>query len=100
MVDITKPEERTKRLSLLDSFMPIGFIVGLPLGIYIKDNFGLVPLYSVASGCVLISIIYVFFIVKDSRKLENKESKEKNREEHTDIVLACNKGTQLFLLSL
>merc|ERR1712055_279117 len=44
MVDITKPETRTRRLSILDSFIPVGFIAGLPFGTYIKNNFGLVPL--------------------------------------------------------
>ena len=68
MVDITTTETRTRRLSILDSFMPIGFIVGLPFGTFIKNNFGLVVLFSIAAGITFIAMVYVFFVVKDSRK--------------------------------
>merc|ERR1711997_1009431 len=32
MVDTVHPSTRTWRMSLLDSFMPMGFLVGFPLG--------------------------------------------------------------------
>ena len=38
MADITSPETRTRRLSLLDCFMPIGFCIGLPLGTWLRQG--------------------------------------------------------------
>ena len=92
MVDITTTETRTRRLSILDSFMPIGFIVGLPFGTFIKNNLGLVVLYSIAAGITLIAMVYVFLVVKDSRKNFDEEKKLEVKNTKSDVVLGCNKG--------
>ena len=68
--------------------MPIGFIVGLPFGTFIKKPLGYVVLYSIASGVIFIAMVYVFFVVKDSRK----EKKQKDKEPKSEIALGCNKG--------
>ena len=86
MVDITQLDTRTRRLSLLDSFMPIGFIVGLPFGTFIKNNLGYAALYSIAAAIILLAMVYVFFVVKDSRKAKKQE------DHNSQIVLGCNKG--------
>ena len=84
MVDITSPETRTKRLSFLDSFMPIGFLIGLPLGTLIRSNFGYVALYLTAACNILTAILYVAFILKESIKKDiNDEGK---------ITIKPNKG--------
>jgi predicted MFS family arabinose efflux permease len=92
MVDITTPETRTRRLSILDSFMLIGFIVGLPFGTLIKNNHGLVVLYSIAAGITLIAMVNVFFVVKDSRKNFDEEKKQEVKDMKSGVVLGCNKG--------
>ena len=38
MSDITTPDTRTRRLSFLDAFMPIGFIIGLPIGTWLRNG--------------------------------------------------------------
>ena len=38
MADITTPDTRTRRLSFLDAFMPIGFIIGLPIGTWLRNG--------------------------------------------------------------
>ena len=38
MSDITTPDTRTRRLSFLDAFMPIGFIIGLPIGTWLRNR--------------------------------------------------------------
>ena len=95
MVDITTPETRTRRLSVLDSFMPIGFIVGLPFGTFVKNNYGLVCLYSIAAGIVFIAMVYVFFVVNDSRKNFDEEKKQEVKNTKSDVVLGCNKGEHI-----
>ena len=38
MSDVTTAETRTRRLSFLDAFMPIGFIIGLPIGTWLRNR--------------------------------------------------------------
>ena len=95
MVDITTPETRTKRLSLLDSCMPIGMILGLPVGTYIKNNCGLVPLYSVAAGVVFLAMVYVFFFVKDSREDFDQAKLKQVQNTKYEVVLRCDKGKNI-----
>ena len=80
MVDITSPETRTKRLSFLDSFMPIGFLMGLPLGVYIKNNYGYITVFSIASCVMTTCILYVIFMVKEKKKIVNKSEESEDDE--------------------
>ena len=96
MVDITTAETRTRRLSILDSFMPVGFIVGLPFGTFIKNNYGLVSLYSVAAGIIFIAMVYVFFVVKDSRAGFDEAKMQEVHNTKSNVVLRCNKGEKMF----
>ena len=67
MVDITTPEDRTRRMSILDSALPAGLVLGLPVGSYVRNTYGLVPLYSLATGVTLLAMVYVLLVVKESR---------------------------------
>ena len=87
MVDITSPETRTKRLSFLDSFMPIGFLIGLPLGTLIRSNFGYVALYLTAACNILTAILYVAFILKESIKKDTNNDNDEGK-----ITIKPNKG--------
>ena len=91
MVDITSPESRTKRLSLLDSFMPIGFFIGLPLGTHIRTHYGYVALYSTAGSVILAAILYVALVLKESIKKEPK-SEEETGQRRGKIIVKPNKG--------
>ena len=52
--------------------MPIGFLIGLPLGPLIKNQLGYVPLFSIAALVTLSAIIYVIFVMKESIPTETK----------------------------
>ena len=79
MADITTPETRTRRLSLLDCFMPIGFCIGLPLGTWLRNNHGFVALYLTAGSMVLLAMLYVLFILK--------ESVSRNAKDKGDVII-------------
>ena len=80
MVDITAPETRTRRLSFLDSFMPIGFLIGLPLGVYIKNNCGYITVFSIASCVIFTCILYVIFMVKEKKRIVEKSEESEDDE--------------------
>ena len=80
MVDITTPENRTRRLSFLDSFMPIGFLIGLPLGVYIKNNYGYIKVFSIASCVMIACILYVIFVVKEKKRTVDKSEESEDDE--------------------
>ena len=68
MVDITPDQTRTRRLSFLDAFWEIGFLIGVPLGTFIKNQHGYIAVFSVAAGVIFFCILYVIFIVKEKEK--------------------------------
>ena len=68
MADITSPGARSRRLSWLDNFTAIGSCIGLPLGAYIRNNYG-----SAGGATILVAILYVIFMVQESVVKDNKE---------------------------
>ena len=93
MTDITSPETRTKRLSLLDSFMPIGFLIGLPLGTFIRNNYGFVALFFTAALVILSAILYVFFVLKESVQKEPMTEKTNNVTATIKLDKGMRKGS-------
>ena len=89
MVDITNsnPDTRTRRLSILDSFIPIGFLTGLPLGTFLKNQFGYVLVFCVGCLAVLLCIIYVVFLLK-----EEVESPSPEEEKDGELTVKLDKG--------
>ena len=85
MSDITDPATRTRRLSLLDCFMPIGFCIGLPLGTWIRNNHGFVALYTTAGSMILVAMLYVAFSLKESVSRHPKDKGD-------DIIVKPDKG--------
>ena len=75
---------------MLDSFIPIGFLTGLPLGNLIRDRYGYCAVFSVGCMSILLCVIYVLFLVK-----ENKKPKTANEEEGLTVNL--NKGHRIVL---
>ena len=73
MSDVSSPEARTRRFTILDSFAFIGRMISLPIGTFIRNNYGFLPLYIAASLIVLFCIIYVVLGLKESVKKEEKD---------------------------
>ena len=90
MVDITSPGSRTRRLSFLDSFMPIGFLIGLPLGVYIKNNYGYITVFSIAACIMLTCILYVIFVLKEKKKIVDKSEESEDDE----LKITLDKSTK------
>ena len=85
MSDVSSPEARTRRFAILDSFAFIGRMIGLPIGTFIKNNYGFLPIYIAASLIVLVCIIYVLLGLKESVKKEQKdETLANNKPNITD----------------
>ena len=97
MVDITNtsPETRTRRLSILDSFIPIGFLTGLPLGTFLKNKFGYVLVFCVGCLAVLLCILYVVFVLK-----EEQEKSPSGKDKEGELTVKLNKGLLLTSHSL
>ena len=89
MVDITNtnPDTRTRRLSILDSFIPIGFLTGLPLGTFLKNQFGYVLVFCVGCLTVLLCILYVVFLLK-----EEVGPSPSGEEKEAELTIKLNKG--------
>ena len=66
--------------------MPVGFMVGLPLGPIIRYKFGYVTLFLVAAIIILIAILYVLFILKETIK------RQPQKENDDEIKLRLDKG--------
>merc|ERR1719334_438127 len=64
-------------------------MLGLPMGTYIKNNFGLVILYSTGAGTMICSILYVFFIVRESGRLKETSSAEEDKHEENKLQIDC-----------
>jgi len=76
MVDTVHPSTRTWRMSILDSFMPIGFMMGLPLGTFLNNTFGPTVLYLTGVATISLAILYIFFFVKDHKALREAKKEE------------------------
>ena len=74
MADITSPGARSRRLSWLDSFTAIGSCMGLPLGTYIKNNYGFIAVFCAGGAVILVAVAYVLFMVKESVAQDTKEN--------------------------
>ena len=89
MTDITSPGARSRRLSWLDSFTAIGSCLGLPLGTYIRNNHGFIAVFCTGGGAILVAIVYVVFMLKESVVQDTNDEKDFLRQ------LKANKGLSL-----
>ena len=74
MADITSPGARSRRLSWLDSFTAIGSCIGLPLGTYIRNNYGFIAVFSAGGAIILVAMAYVILMVKESVVQDTREN--------------------------
>jgi len=100
MVDTVHPSTRTWRMSLLDSFMPMGFLVGFPLGTFLNNTYGPTVLYLTGVVIISIAMLYIFFVVKDHKAL--REAKKEAAD--ASLVLGkfpgCNLGIFSWILEI
>ena len=78
-------------MSVLDSFMPMGFMLGLPLGTFLKQRYGSTVLYLTGVLTVSLAMGYVALVVKDSRRTGVKEDKRTNVREDIKTPLGSEK---------
>jgi hypothetical protein len=83
---------RTWRLSVLDSFMPLGFMVGLPLGTALKNACGPTIVFITGAVTVVIAMLYVLFFVKDNRGLVREGAVKPDTSEVLGKFPGCNRG--------
>ena len=98
MVDITTPENRTRRIAVLDTFFLLGLAVGLQMSGIIRNYLGWVPLFLTSSLVLVLNILYVIFKIKEGTKLEEElpnnneakseqtKGKKKERSNHSVII--------------
>jgi fucose permease len=92
IVDITSEENRTTRMAVTDAFFGVGYLIGLPIGTYIKKEFGYVPLFSITLGLVICAMIYAAVFLKDSYQLISVEQKKVFDAEREENQLKCDRG--------
>jgi len=89
MVDITTPENRTRRIAVLDTFFLIGFAVGLQLSGIIRNYLGWVPLFLTSSFILILNILYVLFKITERNNQEvelQKSTKTKSKESKGTVL--------------
>ena len=73
IADITDATNRTKRMSFLYGLYPVGSNIGKALSGVIKGNLGLMYNFTIGLGVTSISLLYMFFFVKDSKDIVRKK---------------------------
>ena len=73
VVDTTTEEARTRRLTVLDAFLYIGYSLGSKLGVLLKQDFGYTTLFLCNIGLLIITIFYVIFLVREKKTTVGKE---------------------------
>ena len=92
MVDITNAETRTRRLSFLDAFWEIGYLIGVPLGTYIKKQLGYIAVFSTAAAVIFSCILYVIFMVKEKKNTDSSDEEKEEDRSDDDLKITLDKG--------
>ena len=98
IVDITTEENRTARMSIVNAFYGLGWLIGLPLGTLIKTHLGYVPLFSFILIFALGIILFVVLFIKDSYRLLFDQQKKAFDAERDTNQLRCDRGDILTFL--
>jgi len=73
--DMVKPKKRIKYFGYLGAALGVGFILGPPLGGFLKTHYGIEGLGYVAAAISAFNFILAFFLLPESNKHKNPESK-------------------------
>ena len=79
-------------MAVTDAFFGVGYLIGLPIGTYIKKEFGYVPLFSLTLGLVICAMIYAAVFLKDSYHLITDEQKKVFDVARDENKLKCDRG--------
>ena len=82
-------------MSIVNAFYGLGWLIGLPLGTFIKTHLGYVPLFSLTLILALGTILYVVLFVKDSYHLLSDQQKITFDAERDTNQLRCDRGNIL-----
>ena len=76
LTDVTTSENRTLRIAVMDGLIWVGWYIGNLLSGPIKKNLGLKYNFIFALVCSVISFLYTWFFVKESRPNQTTASGE------------------------
>ena len=76
LTDVTTSENRTLRIAVMDGLIWVGWYIGNLLSGPIKKNLGLKYNFIFALVCSVISFLYTWFFVKESRPNQSTASGE------------------------
>jgi MFS family permease len=86
MVELLPPASRTWRLSVLDSFMFLGTMLGLPLGTYLQNTHSLCVVFLTGGAAMATAIAYVVFVLKESKPMVVGEVSTNAEDTPSDVV--------------
>ena len=81
-------------MAVLDAFYSVGYLIGLPLGTYIKKEFGYVPLFSLTLGLVICAMIYTAVFIKDSYHLITEDQRKVFDAKQKETQCGCSYQAQ------
>ena len=81
-------------MAVLDAFYSVGYLAGLPLGNYIKKQFGYISLFSLTLGLVVCAMIYTALFINDSYHLITEEQRKVFDQEREENQFKCDRGKQ------
>jgi predicted MFS family arabinose efflux permease len=67
IADITTVQERTRRLAIFDSFIPLGALLSIPTGTFIREMYGFVTVFAISTSIGLLTLLITVIFVKDSQ---------------------------------
>ena len=70
--DISAPEQRAKNFGKIGAAFGLGFIIGPPLGGWLKDDFGIEWVGYVAAGIALLNFLLAYFLLPESLPSESR----------------------------
>ena len=71
IADVSEPEQRTKRMALLDGCFPVGFYTGMALSGIIERDLGFMANFGCGMVMALAAVIYTIVFIKDSRPIRD-----------------------------
>ena len=78
--DIYKKNEHSKGMGYYSLYMNVGYFLGFIVGGYIASFLGFRSIFLISSFLICISIGFIFFVLKDDKKIETIEDQDKNMD--------------------
>lgn len=76
--DISTPQNRAKSMGILGAAFGLGFVFGPPIGGFLKADYGIEILGYVAAGLSVLNFIVAYFLLPESIKERNRDTKRIN----------------------